>query len=102
MHFQIITPSRLHMGLIDLNGQLGRVDGGFGMALDFPRFVIDFSDEVEGINIEGTHEYLPLIPNLIARLETQYNLQFSNFTLKSWNPFHPILVWVLKPNFYSV
>jgi beta-ribofuranosylaminobenzene 5'-phosphate synthase len=37
----IETPSRLHLGLIDLNGSLGRVDGGIGIALDHPRTVIE-------------------------------------------------------------
>ena len=32
----IRTPSRLHMTLIDLNSELGRVDGGIGLALDEP------------------------------------------------------------------
>ncbi|MDG6251663.1 chorismate pyruvate-lyase family protein, partial [Methanocalculus sp.] len=30
------TPSRLHIGLIDLNGSIGRVDGGVGITLDRP------------------------------------------------------------------
>lgn len=30
------TPSRLHLALIDLNAQLGRVDGGIGITLDEP------------------------------------------------------------------
>jgi beta-ribofuranosylaminobenzene 5'-phosphate synthase len=37
----IEAPSRLHLGLIDLNGALGRVDGGIGIALDHPRTVIE-------------------------------------------------------------
>jgi beta-ribofuranosylaminobenzene 5'-phosphate synthase len=37
----IESPSRLHLGLIDLNGALGRVDGGIGIALDHPRTVIE-------------------------------------------------------------
>lgn len=30
------APSRLHLGLIDLNGELGRVDGGIGLTLVAP------------------------------------------------------------------
>jgi beta-ribofuranosylaminobenzene 5'-phosphate synthase len=37
----IEAPSRLHLGLIDLNGRLGRVDGGIGIALDRPCTVIE-------------------------------------------------------------
>ncbi|MCS4542020.1 MAG: beta-ribofuranosylaminobenzene 5'-phosphate synthase [Euryarchaeota archaeon] len=32
----IKTPSRLHISLIDLHGKLGRIDGGIGVALEFP------------------------------------------------------------------
>lgn len=37
------------MGLIDLNGELGRVDGGVGVALDYPNFKIEGkeSNEIE-------------------------------------------------------
>lgn len=38
---EVRTPSRLHMGLIDLYGGLGRVDGGIGIALESPRTVIE-------------------------------------------------------------
>ena len=37
---KITTPSRLHFSLIDLNGKLGRIDGGFGLAIDEPNFQI--------------------------------------------------------------
>ncbi len=37
---KISSPSRLHFGLIDLNGQIGRIDGGTGLALESPRTVI--------------------------------------------------------------
>jgi len=37
---RIACPSRLHIGLIDLNGEIGRIDGGTGIALEYPRTVI--------------------------------------------------------------
>lgn len=37
---RIACPSRLHLGLIDLNGEIGRIDGGTGIALEYPRTVI--------------------------------------------------------------
>jgi len=41
--FKVIieTPSRLHLTLIDLNGEGGRIDGGVGITLDDPRFLIE-------------------------------------------------------------
>jgi len=35
------TPSRLHFALIDLNGELGRVDGSLGLSLDFPNLALN-------------------------------------------------------------
>jgi len=36
MRITVQTPSRLHFGLIDLNGELGRINGSFGVALEEP------------------------------------------------------------------
>ena len=33
---EIITPSRLHLTLIDMNASIGRVDGSIGLTLDNP------------------------------------------------------------------
>ena len=33
---RIRTPSRIHITLIDLNGEIGRIDGGVGLALEEP------------------------------------------------------------------
>ncbi len=41
MRIKLITPSRLHFGLIDLNGTIGRIDGGLGVALKEPNIIID-------------------------------------------------------------
>jgi beta-ribofuranosylaminobenzene 5'-phosphate synthase len=38
--WQVSAPSRLHFGLIDLNGDQGRIDGGAGVALSHPRVVV--------------------------------------------------------------
>jgi beta-ribofuranosylaminobenzene 5'-phosphate synthase len=44
MKVRITTPSRLHFGLIDFNGNLGRIDGGTGVALSNPRNVISIKN----------------------------------------------------------
>ncbi len=46
MKVRVRTPSRLHITLIDLNGSIGRVDGGVGIALEEPHM------EVAGIKSE--------------------------------------------------
>jgi beta-ribofuranosylaminobenzene 5'-phosphate synthase len=38
---KINTPARLHFGLIDMNGERGRIDGGSGLALESPHTVIE-------------------------------------------------------------
>ena len=40
----IRTPSRLHIGLLDMNGSTGRIDGGAGITLDTPGFEIRISE----------------------------------------------------------
>ncbi|MCC7554167.1 MAG: hypothetical protein KO202_06755 [Methanobacteriaceae archaeon] len=42
----IKTPSRLHFGLIDLNGSYGRTDGGIGLTIKKPNFEL-FGEETE-------------------------------------------------------
>lgn len=37
----IEAPARIHLGLIDLSGAIGRVDGGIGLTLDHPHTVIE-------------------------------------------------------------
>jgi len=39
----VTSPGRLHFALIDLNGELGRVDGGMGVALNEPCLKIEVS-----------------------------------------------------------
>jgi beta-ribofuranosylaminobenzene 5'-phosphate synthase len=51
----IEAPSRLHLGLIDLNGGLGRVDGGMGITLDRPRTVIE-AQKASGLTVIGGDE----------------------------------------------
>lgn len=37
----ITTPARLHLGLIDMNGEIGRIDGGVGLAIADPHTKIE-------------------------------------------------------------
>jgi beta-ribofuranosylaminobenzene 5'-phosphate synthase len=56
MKVKIRTPSRIHISLIDLNGALGRVDGGVGLALEEPfiEIIAEEADESEGVIVEGS------------------------------------------------
>jgi beta-ribofuranosylaminobenzene 5'-phosphate synthase len=64
---RIITPSRLHLTLIDLNASIGRVDGGIGITLDDPVIKIkaEKSDDVE---IAGSSEHSERMRNSAEKL----------------------------------
>ena len=47
----IKAPSRIHMSLIDLNGSYRRVDGGIGLALQVPQFVLEVEQTESGIEL---------------------------------------------------
>ncbi len=49
------TPSRIHIGLIDMHGGSGRVDGGIGIALDNPSILIE-AQQGEGVEVYGGDE----------------------------------------------
>lgn len=49
------TPSRIHVGLIDMHGGSGRVDGGIGITLDDPQILIE-AEQGQGIEVHGGDE----------------------------------------------
>lgn len=57
MRVRIRTPSRIHITLIDLNGEIGRVDGGVGLTLENPGVEI-VAREIDGIAVNGSAENL--------------------------------------------
>lgn len=54
----IVSPSRLHLTLIDLNAEIGRVDGGVGITLDSPvlKLSAEKADSVEVLGDSGLTE----------------------------------------------
>jgi len=52
----IITPSRLHITLIDMNASIGRVDGGIGLTLNSP-FISIMARMSDCIEITGCSEH---------------------------------------------
>ncbi len=57
-------PARLHFGLLDMNGSLGRVDGGIGLAIQEPATVLA-ADHAAAVVVQGIRD-----PLLRERLET--------------------------------
>lgn len=47
----IETPSRLHLTLIDLNGSIGRIDGGVGLTIEEPKLILEAKSQDEGTQI---------------------------------------------------
>ncbi len=62
----IETPSRLHLGLIDMNGAIGRVDGGIGIALEEPSLLLEA--RISGdISVKGGDEWCRKTACLVAK-----------------------------------
>ena len=59
---EIITPSRLHLALIDMNASIGRVDGSIGLTLDNPVIKIK-ARKSDIIEITGCSEHIERIRN---------------------------------------
>ena len=49
---KIKTPSRIHITLVDLNGAIGRIDGGVGLALEEPNIKL-IAKESENVVVSG-------------------------------------------------
>ena len=60
----IKSPSRLHLGLIDMNGSYGRLDGGIGLTIQEPNFILYGESAEKGITID----FKPQSPNASARI----------------------------------
>jgi len=79
MKIRVITPSRLHFGLIDLNGQIGRIDGGLGVALNRPNVIVEAQDnpndenQLEVIDSQGqsSKEIIELTKNIMEALNSK-------------------------------
>ena len=53
----IKSPSRLHLGLIDMNGSYGRLDGGIGLTIQEPNFILYGESAEKGITIDFNEEF---------------------------------------------
>ncbi|MDD1675657.1 MAG: chorismate pyruvate-lyase family protein, partial [Methanomicrobiales archaeon] len=67
------APSRLHLSLIDMNGSLGRVDGGIGVALAEPDVLLEarWADDivVQGGDARAQERVRKVASDLLPRLE---------------------------------
>ncbi|MEM3615125.1 MAG: hypothetical protein QXX09_00555 [Candidatus Methanomethylicia archaeon] len=77
MRIYVKTPARLHMGLIDLRGDLGRVFGGIGVGIDHPNVVLEVQP-CEKLSITG--EKTILVKSLVERFIKTYSIN-GNFSV---------------------
>lgn len=82
----ITTPSRLHFSLIDLNGQIGRIDGGFGLAINEPKFEI-IAEPANEIQVESK-DYTERATTILKKLQAIYHFPGIKIKLKSEIPTH--------------
>ena len=52
MKVYVKAPARLHLGLIDLGGDLGRLFGGIGVAINQPNVIVE-AEKSERFTVEG-------------------------------------------------
>ncbi len=77
MKVYVKTPARLHFGLIDLNGDLGRMFGGLGVGINQPNVILE-AQPSEALVVAG--EKAELIKTLVKRFQDAYNVK-SNVTI---------------------
>ena len=72
MRLHISTPARLHFGIIDMRGDLGRIHGSVGVSIKKPRLVLDIEESSEnkiaGARSNRAHE-------IIEQLTKAYGIQ---------------------------
>jgi beta-ribofuranosylaminobenzene 5'-phosphate synthase len=86
MKVYVKTPARLHLGLVDLNGDLGRMFGGLGVGIDYPNVVIE-AELSEKLSITG--EENAFVESLAKRFFDEYQTKTNvNITVKETIPAH--------------
>lgn len=65
MKIRISTPARLHFGIIDMRGDLGRIHGSVGVSIKKPRLILDVEESskttVKGARSSRVFEFLELL-----------------------------------------
>jgi len=66
------TPARLHLGLIDLNGNLGRIFGGLGVGINRPNVILE-AQQSETLTVTG--EKNEQVKSLAKRFFDAYHIK---------------------------
>jgi len=83
----VITPSRIHLALIDLNGGLGRVDGSIGLSLEDPgfRIIAQHADETE---VSGSDESIQRAWEVVELLQRKCEVGHVRIDIEESIPAH--------------
>ncbi len=88
---KVRTPSRIHFGLIDMNGEVGRIEGGLGIALDEPCVQLR-ARRAGKVSIGGpialpdrTRQQLEAV---CARFRQEYHVEGVDLEIESVIPMH--------------
>jgi len=73
----IETPSRLHITLIDLNGSIGRIDGGVGLTIGKPKLILEAKPQDKDIDINFKESQ-----SLSEELMNDYRVKIENTVKK--------------------
>jgi beta-RFAP synthase len=77
LQVQVKTPSRLHLGLIDLDGGLGRVFGSIGIGVNYPNVILTMNRS-KRLVVKG--DASKICKQSITRLRKKYDIK-ENVTL---------------------
>jgi beta-ribofuranosylaminobenzene 5'-phosphate synthase len=69
---RVKTPARLHLGLIDMNGDLGRMFGGLGVGIDHPNVIVE-AQNAENFAVTG--QEAELATTMAKRFLCAYQVQ---------------------------
>ncbi len=72
MKVYVKTPARLHLGLIDLNGDLGRIFGGLGVGINHPNVVLE-AEQAKKLVVVG--EKTEHVKTLAKKFCKKYNIK---------------------------
>ncbi len=70
---EVVTPSRIHITLIDLNGSLGRIDGGVGLTLNFPSVTINAREDAQ-LAVSGNTAFENRIRRAASAIMAQHDV----------------------------
>ena len=86
MKVYVKTPARLHLGLIDLNGDLGRLFGGIGVGIDRPNVILE-AHRSERLSVTG--EKTESVKALVKGFLETYNIKAkASINIKQTIPEH--------------